>query len=194
MRDGSRLTVETCPQYLWRTDSDFAKVGTAMKVYPPVRTAADRQALIEGLDKGVIGIVATDHAPHTDDEKARSLEDASAGSPGVQTLYLSCLELAKRLGDVWKAQKWVCEAPADLIGLRESKGRIAPGFDADLVVVDPRRGTKFRPAMMKSQQKHGALDGLESSFSIAEVYVRGRLVDKKGHSIGEPVGRMVKPS
>lgn len=194
LRDRSRLTLETCPQYLWRSDADFAKLGNSMKVYPPVRTAADRQALIDGVDNGVIGIVATDHAPHTDAEKATSLHDAAAGSPGVQTLYLSCLELAKRLGDVWKAPKWVSEAPAALIGLHESKGRISPGFDADVAIIDPRRGTVFRPAMMRSKQKHGAMEGLESSFSIVEVYVRGRLVVKKGRSIGEPIGRMVKPS
>lgn len=194
LRYGSRLSLETCPQYLWRTDADFEKLGTLMKMYPPVRTSADRQALIDGVDKGVIGIVATDHAPHTDAEKARSLEDAAAGSPGVQTLYLSCLELAQRLGDVWKAPKWVCEGPAALIGLHESKGKIAPGFDADLAIVDPRRSTIFRPAMMKSKQKHGALEGLESSFSIVEVYVRGRLVVKKGRAVGGPIGRMVKPA
>lgn len=194
LRDGSRLSLETCPQYLWRSDGDFAKLGTRLKVYPPVRTPADRQALVEGLDRGVIGIVATDHAPHTDAEKAMSLADAAAGSPGVQTLYLSCLELAKRLGDVWKATKWVCEGPAALIGLGESKGRISPGFDADLAIVDGRRGTVFRPAMMRSKQKHGALEGLGSSFSIVEVYVRGRLVMRKGRAVGEAIGRMVKPS
>jgi allantoinase len=194
LRDGSRLTLETCPQYLWRSDADFAKLGNSMKVYPPVRTAADRQALIDGVDQGVIGIVATDHAPHTDAEKATSLHDAAAGSPGVQTLYLSCLELAKNLGDVWKAPKWVSEAPAALIGLQESKGRISPGFDADVAIVDPRRSTNFRPALMRSKQSHGAMEGLDSSFSIVEVYVRGRLVVKTGRSIGGPVGRMVKPS
>ena len=194
LRDGSRLSLETCPQYLWRTAADFEKLGTLMKMYPPVRTSADRQALIDGVDKRVIGIVATDHAPHTDAEKARSLEDAAAGSPGVQTLYLSCLELAHRLGDVWKAPKWVCEGPAALIGLHESKGKIAPGFDADLAIVDPRRSTIFRPAMMRSRQKHGVMEGLESSFSIVEVYVRGRRVVKKGRAVGGPIGRMVNPS
>jgi dihydroorotase len=139
-------------------------------------------------------MVATDHAPHTDAEKAGSLEDAPAGSPGVQTLYLSCLELAKRLGDVWKAPKWVCEAPAVLIGLQERKGKIAPGFDADLAIVDPGRGTVFKPALMKSKQKHGVLEGLGSSFSIVEVYVRGRAVVRGGRAVGEPIGRMVKPS
>jgi allantoinase len=194
LRDGSRLSLETCPQYLWRSDLDFAKLGTVMKVYPPVRTSADRQALIDGVDRGVIRIVATDHAPHTDEEKARTIDQAAAGSPGVQTLYLSCLELAKRLGDVWKAPMWVSEAPAALIGLQESKGRIAPGFDADLAIVDPRHGTVFKPALMRSRQKHGALEGLKSSFSVAEVYVRGRPVVRKGRAVGKAIGRMVKPS
>jgi allantoinase len=194
LRDGSRLSLETCPQYLWRSDTDFQKLGTLLKMYPPVRTPADRQALIDGVDEGVIGIVATDHAPHADAEKSRSLNEAAAGGPGVQTLYLSCLELAKRLGDVWKAPKWVCEAPAALIGLQESKGKISPGFDADLAIFDPRRGTVFRPAMMRSKQKHGVMEGLESSFSIVEVYVRGRPVSRKGRAIGGPAGRMVNPA
>jgi dihydroorotase-like cyclic amidohydrolase len=103
------------------------------------------------------------------------------------------LELAKRLGDVWKAPKWVSEGPAALAGLRESKGQISPGFDADLVIVDPRRGTVVRPALMRSRQRHGALEGLESSFSIAEVYVRGRLVARQGRKVGGAIGRMVRP-
>jgi allantoinase len=193
LRGGSRLSLETCPQYLWLTDQDFARLGTAMKMYPPVRTAIDRDALVDAVARGVIEVVATDHAPHTDAEKARPLDQAAAGSPGVQTLYLSCLELAKRLGDVWKASQWVSEGPAALAGLQESKGRISAGFDADLVIVDPRRGTLFRPAMMRSRQRHGALEGLESSFSIAEVYVRGRPVVRGGRKIGRPIGRMVAP-
>ena len=193
LKDGSRLSLETCPQYLWLSDQDFPRLGTAMKVFPPVRTAADRDALVDAVGRGVIRIVATDHAPHTDAEKAKPLDQAPSGSPGVQTLYLSCLELAKRLGDVWKVQEWVCEGPAALAGLQESKGRISPGFDADLVIVDPKRATAFRPALMRSRQRHGALEGLKASFSIAEVYVRGRLVARDGRKVGRAIGRMVRP-
>jgi allantoinase len=193
IRDGSRLTLETCPQYLWLSESDFPRLGTAMKVFPPVRTSFDREALVGGIARGVIRIVATDHAPHTDAEKARPLDEAAAGSPGVQTLYLSCLELAKQLGDVWKAPKWVSEGPAALAGLSESKGQIAPGFDADIAIVDPRQGTVVRPAIMRSRQKHGALDGFASTFSIAEVLVRGRTVMREGRKVGAPGGRLVAP-
>src|SRR5262249_42961979 len=69
MRVGTTLTVETCPQFLLLTADDFDRVGSAMKMLPPIRTAHDRTALVDGLKRGVIAIVGTDHAPHTDDEK-----------------------------------------------------------------------------------------------------------------------------
>ncbi len=191
---GSPLTLETCPQYLWLSDQDFALLGTAMKVFPPVRTPADRQALVEAASKGVIRIIATDHAPHTDEEKARPFDQAPSGSPGVQTLYVSCLELASRLGDVWLAPRWVCEGPADLAGLRESKGAIAPGFDADLVVVDPRKKTVVRPTAMRSRQRHGALDGKTFGFAIRDVFLRGVAVLRDGKKVGRASGRMVRPA
>lgn len=185
---GAGLSIETCPQFLWRTDSDYARLGTAMKMNPPVKTLADQAALRDGLMRGAIGIVATDHAPHTDAEKAQDLEHAPPGTPGVQTLYLSCLELARVLGDPWLAVRWVCEGPAALAGLSESKGRIAPGYDADLVVIDPKRSTRFAPRSMRSRQKHGALEGLNASFAIAAVYLRGVRAGARTS------GRMVRPS
>ncbi len=193
MSAGTRLTLETGPQYLWLSDQDFARLGTAMKVFPPVRTAADRDALVEAAASGVIRIVATDHAPHTDEEKSRPFEHALSGSPGVQSLYLSCLELAKRLGDVSLAPRWVSEGPAELAGLRETKGAIATGFDADLVIVDPNRNTLLRPALMRSRQRHGALDGKEFGFAIRDVFVRGRPVVRDGKLVGRAAGRMVRP-
>lgn len=193
IRAGAPLSVETCPQYLWLCDEDFERLGTAMKVFPPIRTARDRDALVEGLNTGAIGIVATDHAPHTDEEKAASLDEAPAGSPGVQTLYVSCLQLAHRLSDVWLAPRWVSEAPAALAGLQDSKGTIAPGFDADLVIVDPNRLTLVRPEIMRSRQRHAALNGLDFGFSVHEVYLRGALVARDGKSVGRASGRLVRP-
>jgi len=146
--------------------------------------------LLAALSSGVIQIVATDHAPHTDAEKGGSLEESPPGSPGVQTLYLSCLELAKRMGDVWLAPRWVCEGPAALAGLQQSKGAIAPGYDADLVIVDPAQTTTVRPALMRSRQRHGALNGKEFSFLIEKVFLRGELLSRTRRS----AGRMVRPS
>jgi dihydroorotase len=192
-RIGTTITLETCPQYLWLTDQDFARVGTAMKMFPPIKTAADRDALVEAASKGVIRIVATDHAPHTDAEKSGTLEQAHSGSPGVQTLYVSCLELARRLGDESLAPRWVSEGPAALAGLQEAKGAIAPGFDADLAIVDPKSTTRVRPALMRSRQRHGAFDGMEFGFAVRDVFVRGQAVVRDGKLAGRPSGRMVRP-
>ena len=194
LRAGATLTIETCPQFLWLTDVDFSRLGTAMKMNPPVKTQADRAALRDGLARGVITIVGTDHAPHTDAEKALDLEHASPGSPGVQTLYLSCLQLALDMGDVWLAPRWVCEEPARLAGLSESKGRIAPGYDADLVVVDPAASTIFNRKAMRSRQKHAALNGMKASFVIRSVYLRGTAVVSGGRLVGRGRGRMVRPA
>jgi dihydroorotase len=194
MRAGTSMSLETCPQYLWLSDQDFGRLGNAMKVFPPIRTAMDRDALVSAASKGVIGIIGTDHAPHTDEEKARSLEQAPSGSPGVQTLYVSCLELARNLGDVWLAPRWVCEGPAALAGLGESKGAIAPGFDADLVIVDPKGKTVVRPATMRSRQRHGALDGKEFDFAVKEVFLRGEVVARDGARVGRAAARMVRPA
>ncbi len=190
IRMGTNLSLETCPQFLLLTDQDFDRLGTAMKILPPVRTAADREALVDGLRRGVITIVSTDHAPHTDEEKGRELEEAPAGSPGVQTLYLSCLQLAKQLGDVWQAPRWVSSAPAALAGLEEHKGAIAPGFDADVVIVDPAARTRVTPDKMRSRQRHGALEGQEFDFKIKEVLLRGESVLRGTR----PRGRMVRPA
>jgi allantoinase len=189
MRNGASLSLETCPQYLCLTNEDFGRAGTAMKMLPPIRYATDRAALVDGLLRGAIKVVATDHAPHTDEEKSLPFEDAPPGSPGVQTLYLSCLDVARKLGDVWLAPRWVSEGPAALAGLEESKGAIAPGFDADLVIVDPNRKTRVRPDRMRSRQRHGAFDGMEFGFAIKDVYLRGESVI----SDSAARGRMVRP-
>ena len=194
MRSGARLTLETCPAYLWLSDQDFPRLGTSMKVFPPIRTAADRDALVKAAANGVIRIVATDHAPHTDEEKSRPFGEAPSGSPGVQTLYLSCLELAKRLGDVSLAPRWVSEGPAALAGLGQDKGAVATGFDGDLVIVDPLRKTQVRPALMRSRQRHSDLDGQEFGFVIRDVFLRGRPIVRDGKLTGRASGRMVRPA
>jgi allantoinase len=190
MRAGATLSLETCPQYLLLTEDDFGRRGNAMKMLPPIRKASDRDALVDGLNRGVITVVATDHAPHTNEEKSLHFEEALPGSPGVQTLYLSCLELAKKLGDVWLAPRWASEAPAALVALQESKGALAAGFDADIVIVDPNGHTRVRPEQMRSRQRHGALDGMEFGFAIKDVYLRGVSLLRNA----DARGRMVRPA
>ncbi len=189
-RTGTILTAETCPQFLFLSEQDFERLGPAMKMLPPIRTPVDRAALVDGLKRGTISIVGTDHAPHTNEEKGRPFEDAMSGTPGVQALYLSSLEMASRLGDVWQAVQWVSERPAALVGLQESKGAIAAGYDADIAIVDPKVKTTVSAADMRSRQRHGALEGQEFGFAIKDVFVRGERVQHTGRARG----RQVRPA
>ena len=191
---GAPMSLETCPQYLWLTDADFERLGTRLKVYPPVRTAADRDALREALFDGSIQVVATDHAPHSDADKAVPFDDAPAGAPGVQTLLLSTLQLAKERGDVAPAVKWASENPARELGLYPRKGAIEPGADADLVLVDPSRATTIRAEDMLSKQRNGLFEGMTFDFAIRAVYSRGQLVAQDGRLLSRPGrGRIVRP-
>ena len=193
---GARLALETCPQYLWLTEADHELLGPVLKMFPPVRTAADRAALREALRKGEIQTVATDHAPHADAEKlGRGLEEALPGSPGVQTLYPSCLELARQLGDVGLAVGWVSQGPAVALGLHPRKGAIEPGADADLLLVDPAADTVVTAAGMHSRQRHCALEGQRFGIAVRAVYARGELVARDGRPVARPGrGRLVKPA
>ena len=192
---GADLSLETCPQYLYLTQADHPRLGSLMRMNPPVRREEDRAALQAALWRGEIEIVATDHAPHTDGQKlGLGLADAHPGSPGVQTLYLSCLELARRLGDVWRAPRWVSEAPARRLGLWPRKGTLDVGADADLVLVDPHACTEVKAEGMFSRQRHGALDGQAFQFAVRQVYARGELVFSQGAVVGEPGrGQRLRP-
>ena len=193
-RAGARMVLETCPQYLWLSDEDAGRLGPILKMYPPVRTGADRAALIEALRSGLIDRVGTDHAPHSDEEKmGRSLDDTLPGSPGVETLYLSCLELARRQGDVGAAARSVAEGPARSLGLYPRKGVVEPGADADLLLVDPAAETVVSAGAMHSQQRHGCLEGQRFGFAVRSVYSRGVLVARDGEPVGQAGrGRLVR--
>jgi allantoinase len=165
----SGATVEATPTHLLLTDADFGRLGPAMKMYPLVRGRGDQLALRSALEEGLIDTLGSDHAPHTDLEKLHhTLSQAHAGSPGVQTLYLAALQLA----GPERAAKLVAENPARIFGLA-GKGRLEPGFDADLVLVDPAAKTEVTPAWQRSRQRHAALTGIVFDFAIRQVLLRG---------------------
>ena len=184
-RAGADISIETCPQYLWATAADYARVGNALRMNPPVRLESDRDALRRALVAGDIDTIGTDHAPHTDEEKfGASLDACHPGSPGVQTLLLSTLELGRRLGAVDTAIRAVSSNVAGRLRFA-GKGSLEPGADADLVLVDPSAETTFRAPDMRSRQAHGVLEGLTVGFAIRAVHVRG---EQPAH------GRFVRPS
>ena len=192
---GANVTLETCPHYLWLTGDDYERLGPAMKVFPAVRTADDQAALRQALRQGDVDLVATDHAPHADAEKVeRTLDEALPGSPGVEMLYLSCLELARAWGDAGAAARWASEGPARMLGIFPRKGAISPGSDADLVLVDPHACTEVSAERLHSRQRHSALEGRRFGSALRAVYSRGELVAKDGEPAAtEGRGILVRP-
>ncbi len=194
VRHGHDVSVETCPQYLWATAEDYARVGNALRMNPPVRTAADRAVLRAGVADGRIDTIGTDHAPHTDAEKFEvDLTHCHPGSPGVQTLLLSTLQLGRDLRVMERALACVTSSVAARLRL-PGKGVVEPGADADLVLVDPNGETIISAASMRSKQKHGVLEGMRAGFAVRAVYARGELVVRDGEISAEPGrGRLVRP-
>jgi dihydroorotase len=131
-----RITAEVCVHHLWFSDADYDKYGTKIKWNPAIKTTKDREALINGLKNNKIDVVATDHAPHTFEEKSNTYFKAPSGGPLVQHSLVAMLELYHQnklsLNDVVCK---MCHTPADIFQVKD-RGYIKEGYWADIVLVD----------------------------------------------------------
>jgi dihydroorotase len=132
----SWVTVEVTPQHLLLNTSAYAKIGTLAQMNPPLRSTSDNEILWQALLDGVIDFIATDHAPHTLAEKAQTYPNTPSGMPGVETsLPLMLTQAVEGRCTVAQVANWMSAAVAKAYKIPK-KGQIAPGFDADLVLVD----------------------------------------------------------
>ncbi|MGF1484455.1 MAG: dihydroorotase [Opitutales bacterium] len=173
---GIRVTAEATPHHLSLTDECIREYNTNFKMNPPLRAESDRQALIEGLVDGTLDIIATDHAPHTPDEKDVEFDYAPFGITGLETALPVCLETLVNSGKVGLPFliERLSTAPAKLLHLEA--GSLKPGSPADVVVFDPKSSFVFEPARTHSRSfnspwNHRALHG-----EIRYTFVGGRLV------------------
>ena len=132
----SWVTAEVTPQHLLLNTSAYEKIGTLAQMNPPLRSPHDNEVLWQALLDGVIDFIATDHAPHTLEEKARGYPNTPSGMPGVETsLPLMLTQAREGRCSVEQVANWMSTAVAKAYGIPK-KGAIAPGYDADLVLVD----------------------------------------------------------
>ncbi len=130
------ITAEACPHHLFFTVDDYVRLGTLVQMNPSLKTAADSAKLWEGLHDGRIQVIATDHAPHTLEEKRKPYPHSPSGLPAVEnSLALMLDQVHRGRCSVEQVVRWMCEAPARVWDI-VNKGRIAVGYDADLVLVD----------------------------------------------------------
>jgi dihydroorotase len=132
-----RITGEVCVHHLWFDDSDYETLGTRIKWNPAIKTKYDREALIEGVINDRIDVIATDHAPHTIQEKSGTYFKAPSGGPLVQHSLVIMLELwHRKVISIEKIVEKMCHNPAILFNVRK-RGFIREGYQADLCLVDP---------------------------------------------------------
>lgn len=180
-------TKEACPHHLLLHKG--LRLGTYGKVNPPLRAKEESEALFEAFRSGRIDVLASDHAPHTIEEKELEFDEAPSGMPGVETSLPVMLALVKKGAlDLGVLVRAACERPAQIFGI--NKGRIEVGMDADIVVVDPKEMGKVSARALHSRCGWTAFEGWEALFPQA-TYVRGIRIVEDGGLVGEVVGRDV---
>ena len=174
--EGKRVTAEACVHHLWFSEKDYETLGNQIKCNPAIKCESDRLAILKAVRDDVIDVIATDHAPHTWEEKQQPYLEAPAGLPLVQHALLTLMSQfeRKQLTMTQLVQK-ICHNPAILYQVKE-RGFVREGYYADLVVVDPSMTTK--PAEQEIYSKCGWSPFSREEFSarITSTFVNGRQV------------------
>lgn len=184
-----KITAEVCVHHLYFSDEDYAKKGNFIKWNPAVKTAHDRAQLWKALLDDRIDVIATDHAPHTLEEKSQQYLQAPSGGPLVQHSLLVLLDFAKKGKlSVEKVVEKMCHNPAVVFQI-ESRGYIKEGYFADLVIVDPNQETKVAKDNLVYKCGWSPLEGETLQAAIEKTIVNGQVVFDKGNFNETPQGQ-----
>lgn len=174
------ITSEACVHHLWFNDHDYRRRGNFIKWNPAIKTETDREALVLGVLRGKIDIVATDHAPHTLEEKKLPYLQAPSGGPLVQHSLNVMLEMSKR-GDfsLSTVVHKMCHAPADRFRIKR-RGFIRPGFFADLVIVNPDMGWEVSRENILYKCGWSPFEGDRFTTAVTHTIINGKVVFENG--------------
>jgi dihydroorotase len=175
-----RITGEACVHHLWFTQADYEKYGSRIKWNPAVKGQADRDALREGLKNNLLDVVATDHAPHTLDEKNKPYFKAPSGGPLVQHALIAMMEMAEQ--GVFTRELVVekmSHAPATLFRI-EKRGFIREGYFADLVLLNPHANETITDDSVKYKCGWSPFTGTTFKHAVKNTWVNGQLVYDNG--------------
>ncbi len=198
---GNLITTEVCPQHLTFDETDVEKKGTRLIMNPPIRYSEDRDKLWRRLKDGTIDCIATDHAPHTIENKLLGFPKAHSGMPGVETsLPMMLTHSAEGKCSISDVVKWMCEGPAKVYNI-QNKGKIKEGYDADLVLIDMETKREFGDVDVWSKVGWSAYSDMEMvgwpMYTIVGgkvVHLRKKAGSLRGESIASPgsTGKVLK--
>jgi dihydroorotase (multifunctional complex type) len=171
---GVQVTCEASPHHLFLCDKDAEKLGNFGKMNPPLRSDGDRLALWRGLNEGTVDLIASDHAPHTAEEKRQGYWSAPSGVPGLETTLPLLLDAVnKKMLELTQIARLCASSPARVFGIKR-KGSIAQGFDADLVLVDLDKSRVVKGDGLQTKCKWSPFEGRELKGAVEKVFLRGQ--------------------
>lgn len=184
-----QITAEVCVHHLWFTDEDYAKKGNFIKWNPAVKSATDKEALWKALLDGRIDNIATDHAPHTLEEKSKKYLDAPSGGPLVQHALVALFEthLQGKIS-IEKIVEKACHNPAKIFKI-EKRGFITPGYYADLVIVNSHQPWTVKKDNVLYKCGWSPFEGTNFKSKITHTFVNGKLIYQNGKVKNEKAGQ-----
>jgi len=191
---GLSITCEVTPHHILLTSQHVKKQGSMALMLPPLRTKADTEALWKALKKGLIDTVASDHAPHSIEEKnAKSIWDVKPGIAGLETMLpLMLNEVNRGRLSVNELVRLMSEKPAEIFHFRD-RGSLSEGCMADIVVVDINREHKIDASRFHSKAKFSPFDGWKVKGKPVKTFVNGQLVMDEGEIVAKPrTGRILR--
>lgn len=175
-----KITAEACIHHLWFNDGDYDRLGMMIKWNPAIKTRADQEAILKALLEGKIDVVATDHAPHTWEEKQNEYFNAPSGGPLVQHSVVAMMELHKQGKiSIEKIVEKMCHHPAILFRI-ENRGYIREGYYADLVLVDPSASWQVSRENIVAKCGWSPFMGQRFSSTVDATWVSGHLAYRQG--------------
>jgi allantoinase len=193
---GIHMTAETCPHYLWFDPAEIPDGATEYKCAPPIRSVDDREGLWAALSSGELHMIVSDHSPCPPILKRRDVGDFFVAWGGIASLQLGSSIVWTATRDrgmaVDRLVHWMSETPARLAGLGERKGRIAPGYDADLVLFDPDAELTVRADSLLHRHHVTPYLGARLTGTVEATYVRGTLAyDRRTGPADVPPGQLL---
>jgi dihydroorotase len=175
-QQGVQVTCETAPHYFALTEDEIVDYDTNMKINPPLRTRQDVEAIKRGLKEGVIDAIASDHAPHTENEKDIEFERAEFGKIGLESdLVISIMELVEKNILDWPGLiKVMALNPARILGV--DQGTLSPGKSADLIIVDPIKEFVLEKSKILSKSKNSPFIGRKVKGRVEYTLYEGKIV------------------